>query len=1170
MSDTQIKSETIREYLLGRISDEKRLEEIEDLLFSDDEFCDRVELAEDKLINEYVFGELNSKDHHDFEKTLKSNSERNLKVTLEGRLKEKAQAQAVEEGTGFFDSVRAFFAQPLYAGAFGVLLIAALAFAAYLLLPTGGNELAELQNLYANERPHNSRISDFEHAPYVAKRSSDTNEKNKNKLRLIETKLLEAVESAPNAEAHHALGVFYLTQRKFEDSVDNLKKAVELEETNSKYRNDLGAAYFEFAKNGDKSKQLESFARANEEFTKAFEQDETFLPALFNKSLVLEELNLPMQAEESWKKYLEKDANSKWAEEARKHLEQLRRRENSFKTKEGVLGDFLAAFREKDEKRLWQIHCETKGVFNGVALHQQLTKRYLLARKQKDELKAKESLKALKRIGELEKEKHADFFYADLADYYSELDETKIDDLLNAKELLSEGVGSVMSGKYTDSINSFGRSKTAFLKAGNRIESNIAELWSAEMLPDVGKIEESRNRLNALISVAENKNYKIILPAAYYWLGISHFRQRAFSFAIIENKRALHIAKESENSYEAKHANENLGIIYNFLGEYSNALNYLSSIQNENLTFFSSAAQVWRELFTIANLLEKNDLNSTAVDFATESLNFSKKYLSQSQARDNSSRVLVKTLVKREMFVEALLYANAANSAAMSRGQNSENVEIIAYSFLERANVKRRLGKCDKALADFRQALAFYKKTPETTFNLYGVYKGRLLCLRELNRQPEFQNELKTILELSEEYRRNIREDNIRQAFFESEQIVFDTAIYDALAGNKKRKAFEFLETSKARSLLDFVRSDKSIVETEKEFSAVSKPLSLDEIQKRMPENVQIVQYSRLEDKLAIWVVENEKFELFEKQMTLTELENKIDKYRKNTLEKAKPENLEESAKELFKLLIPDDLDKGKTLCLVLDKSLHQIPFSSLVSPDGKYLIEDFSLIYSPSSSVFVIASENANKRQNSSKAESLLSIGNPRFDREENPDLADLPNAEIEASKIAENYSGVKNFIGEDATKRNFLNELENAEIIHFAGHFVANGQSSSNSKLVFTDEDLRAFEFSDKKLGKAKLVVLSACETAYERINKSEGAIGIGRTFLAMGAPQVVASNWKVDSEATKDLMISFHKFRREDRLSSIDALRKAQLEMLKNENTRSPYYWSAFSVVGGFANY
>jgi CHAT domain-containing protein len=105
---------------------------------------------------------------------------------------------------------------------------------------------------------------------------------------------------------------------------------------------------------------------------------------------------------------------------------------------------------------------------------------------------------------------------------------------------------------------------------------------------------------------------------------------------------------------------------------------------------------------------------------------------------------------------------------------------------------------------------------------------------------------------------------------------------------------------------------------------------------------------------------------------------------------------------------------------------------------------------------------------------------------------------------------------------------------------------------------------------LPKAKLVVLSACETGFERYDKSEGAIGIARTFLALGAPLVVASEWKVDSEPTKDLMIAFHRNRREKKLTTAESLRQAQLETLSRAETRSPFYWAAFSLFGGYANY
>ena len=49
-------AETVREYLLGRVSDEATLEDLEELLFTDEEFCSQVALAEDELVNDYVLG----------------------------------------------------------------------------------------------------------------------------------------------------------------------------------------------------------------------------------------------------------------------------------------------------------------------------------------------------------------------------------------------------------------------------------------------------------------------------------------------------------------------------------------------------------------------------------------------------------------------------------------------------------------------------------------------------------------------------------------------------------------------------------------------------------------------------------------------------------------------------------------------------------------------------------------------------------------------------------------------------------------------------------------------------------------------------------------------------------------------------------------------------------
>lgn len=107
--------------------------------------------------------------------------------------------------------------------------------------------------------------------------------------------------------------------------------------------------------------------------------------------------------------------------------------------------------------------------------------------------------------------------------------------------------------------------------------------------------------------------------------------------------------------------------------------------------------------------------------------------------------------------------------------------------------------------------------------------------------------------------------------------------------------------------------------------------------------------------------------------------------------------------------------------------------------------------------------------------------------------------------------------------------------------------------------------------KFTRTRLVVLSACQTGIERAYRGEGAIGLARPFIA-GVPLVVASLWPVESDVTADLMISFHKHRKQDHVSTVEALRRAQLEMLSHQQPNSPqnYGWAAFVTIGGYAEF
>jgi CHAT domain-containing protein len=58
------------------------------------------------------------------------------------------------------------------------------------------------------------------------------------------------------------------------------------------------------------------------------------------------------------------------------------------------------------------------------------------------------------------------------------------------------------------------------------------------------------------------------------------------------------------------------------------------------------------------------------------------------------------------------------------------------------------------------------------------------------------------------------------------------------------------------------------------------------------------------------------------------------------------------------------------------------------------------------------------------------------------------------------------------------------------------------------------------------SNLVVLSGCRTALGKNLRGEGLVGLTRGFMYAGAARVIASLWKVDDEATSELMKRFYK--------------------------------------------
>jgi CHAT domain-containing protein len=110
-----------------------------------------------------------------------------------------------------------------------------------------------------------------------------------------------------------------------------------------------------------------------------------------------------------------------------------------------------------------------------------------------------------------------------------------------------------------------------------------------------------------------------------------------------------------------------------------------------------------------------------------------------------------------------------------------------------------------------------------------------------------------------------------------------------------------------------------------------------------------------------------------------------------------------------------------------------------------------------------------------------------------------------------------------------------------------------------VTEDGILTALEISKLNIG-AKLVVLSACETALGEQRNEEGVFGLQRAFKLAGAEFLMMTLWKIPDKQTFEMMQIFYSTLAKE-VSIEESFRIAQNEMKKKY---SPFYWAGFILV------
>ena len=194
---------------------------------------------------------------------------------------------------------------------------------------------------------------------------------------------------------------------------------------------------------------------------------------------------------------------------------------------------------------------------------------------------------------------------------------------------------------------------------------------------------------------------------------------------------------------------------------------------------------------------------------------------------------------------------------------------------------------------------------------------------------------------------------------------------------------------------------------------------------------------------------------------------------------------------------------------------------------------------------------------------------------RTERPGLA-LPrlvasSAELDACALAWNGDDVL-LKGAEASRARLEDQLKrNPAVVHFATHFVASSNGSASGLIALSldgqgeTELLSPEEISHWKVN-AGLVVLSGCHSAQGTVAPGTGLLGLTRAWLAAGARNVIGSRWSTPDDTGPLFSALYRNLRGQKRPDTAEALRLAQVEMIRSGGWRAkPQYWAAYLTVG-----
>ena len=698
-------------------------------------------------------------------------------------------------------------------------------------------------------------------------------------------------------------------------------------------------------------------------------------------------------------------------------------------------------------------------------------------------------------------------------------------------------------------------------------------------------------------------------------LGLVYNSLGNYPQAIASYQQSLAIARELKNRLGEANALGNLGNTYESLGNYPQAIAFhqqclaivreikylsgeektLSNLGNayHSLGNYAKAIEYHQQSLTIAQALKDRSSAAKTLDNLGGAYQFLGSYAKAIEYHEQSL-ALARQLKDRSGEAQSLgnlgnayyflknypkAIAHLQQTLAIARELKDRPTESNSLGGLGTAY--NALGKYAEAIEYQQQSLALARqiKSRETEGN---ALHNLGLSYRNLKAYAKAETVLFAALKVRESLRPSLSDEN-KISLSETQVNSYQLLQQVLVAQDKAEAALEVAERGRSRAFVELLsqRLQKGNPTT-----SIAPPTLQQIRQIAKSHNATLVQYSTIwNQKLYIWVVKPtgeiafRQVDIQAKLPDETSLAAFVRMVRSDDLgtrglgrvAKANPQ-APDGLKDLHRLLIQPIADLLPTnpndrVIFIPQSSLFLVPFAALKDSNGKYLVEQHTILSAPSIQVLDLTRQKKTARQ---PVSDRLIVGNPTMPSvslqpgEPAEQLDSLPGAEAEARAIAQ-LLHVPVLTGDRPTKASVTQKMASAKLIHLATHGLLDDRRGLGSAIALAPSGsdnglLTAEEILDLKLN-ADLVVLSACDTGRGTIT-GDGVMGLSRSLISAGAPSVIVSLWAVPDAPTSALMTQFYQNLQQNP-DKAQALRQAMLTTMQQHP--QPRDWAAFTLIG-----